>query len=159
MWQAAGMDIDYNESDTQNKRCREINQAALDWAVKRAGANSLARYNKLGQKYVMVDDTVAGFGITGPKWIKMGMIYTSTKGASGKMVQTISSPTFTTKNKNNGYEPFVETVGYHYCKLMSPARIMEWIYVDSLREYDSLANHSHMTAETSSQQQKVKFIF
>ena len=25
--------------------------------------------------------------------------------------------------------------GYHYCKLLSPARAMEWIYVDGLRAY------------------------
>ena len=28
---------------------------------------------------------------------------------------------------------FVQTVGYHYCKLLSPARAMEWIYVDGLK--------------------------
>lgn len=29
---------------------------------------------------------------------------------------------------------FIKTVGYHYCKLLSPARAMEWIYVDGLKE-------------------------
>lgn len=28
--------------------------------------------------------------------------------------------------------------GVHYCKLLSPARAMEWIYVDGLRYYNSM---------------------
>ena len=31
--------------------------------------------------------------------------------------------------------PFIQTVGYHYCKLLSPARAMEWIYVDGLKAW------------------------
>lgn len=27
-----------------------------------------------------------------------------------------------------------ETAGLHYCKVLSPARVIEWIYVDGLRE-------------------------
>jgi hypothetical protein len=30
--------------------------------------------------------------------------------------------------------------GFHYCKLMSPAKAMEWIFIDGLRENGSL-NH------------------
>merc|ERR1711871_9746 len=135
MWQAAGMTADFNVTDAPLKRCAEINQAALDWALKVAGSVTLDRYNKLGNKYVIVDDTYAGIGITGPKWIKMEMIYSQ----KANTVE-ISSPTFSTENKNNGDEPFYNTVGYHYCKILSPARIIEWMYVDSLRLRDSLNN-------------------
>ena len=35
----------------------------------------------------------------------------------------------------NIMRPFIQTVGYHYCKLLSPARAMEWIYVDGLKAW------------------------
>lgn len=30
--------------------------------------------------------------------------------------------------------------GYHYCKLLSPARMMEWMYTDSLYQNDGIKN-------------------
>jgi len=135
MWQAAGLEANFSETDAPLTRCKEINQAALDWATKTAGAKTMERYKRLGNPYVIVDDTYAGIGITGPKWIKMELIYTQ---IDNRM--EISAPTFSTENKNNGDEPYYKTVGYHYCKVLSPARVMEWIYVDSLRLHDSINN-------------------
>lgn len=39
---------------------------------------------------------------------------------------------YAVENKKLGDVPFIETVGYHYCKLLSPGRAMEWIYIDGL---------------------------
>ena len=40
----------------------------------------------------------------------------------------------------NSSPEIFDIAGYHYCKLLSPARAMEWIYVDSLRMRDGLKN-------------------
>lgn len=36
---------------------------------------------------------------------------------------------------------YPDSAGFHYCKLLSPARIMEWIYVDGLRRNDRATEH------------------
>ena len=49
-------------------------------------------------------------------------------------IHTLFSPT-NLEILRLGLRPFIQTVGYHYCKLLSPARAMEWIYVDSLKDF------------------------
>merc|ERR1712086_732241 len=99
--------------------CQSINQASLDWAVANAGKEALTRFSSKGQPYKIVPDTWAPIGLTGPEWIDMAMIYKPT--VDKKQVE-ISAP-------------YSSTVGYHYCKLLSPAKVMEWIYVDGLRQF------------------------
>jgi hypothetical protein len=45
----------------------------------------------------------------------------------------IQSWQFVVPNTNDGHVPWVLPVGMHYCKLLSPARVMEWLYTDALR--------------------------
>lgn len=138
VWQAAGAtNVDFNASDFTNASiCQAINQEALDWALGHASAKALARYNGAsGQPLRIVKDVYAGIGITGPTWIKKALMYTPT--ADNKAVE-VSAPYFATENKNLGDEPYTNTVGYHYCKLLSPARAIEWIYVDGLKQFGGL---------------------
>ena len=126
-----GRVIDFEALDRNNTRaCADINAAAYAWALKRASAEAAARFRRYGTPLSFGDDSWSGFGITGPKWIHDKLRYESAP--NGTSVRVVA-PTFATPNKKLGDEPFLLTVGYHYCKLLSPARAMEWIYIDGLR--------------------------
>ena len=87
----------------------------------------------------------------GPCWIWASLEYNGRK-KDGNIV--IKSPAFPYKNTNpfpcdeklypkddrHGVLPC--TAGMHYCKLLSPARVMEWLMVDGLRLHYSLKNNN-----------------
>ncbi|KAK3258049.1 hypothetical protein CYMTET_32889 [Cymbomonas tetramitiformis] len=141
MWQAAGFsdDItkDIEKTDGSLEICKSINQASYDWALSSASPAAKAKFSSVGEPYVFVDDVVAKIGVTGPEWIKDAMVYKRT--SSG---MTVQSWTFKTENTNHGHVPYIVTAGYHYCKILSPFRAMEWITVDGLRLHGSLASET-----------------
>jgi len=132
IWEAAGMSGD-SSLDSNMTMCKAINQLAYDWALDNAEASARAKFEKDGEPFVMVDDKVATIGITGPEWIKDELVYARTKAADGSSQIEIQSWTFEVGNTNGGDVPWFYPVGMHYCKLLSPARAMEWIYTDGLR--------------------------
>jgi hypothetical protein len=107
--------------------CKEANQMAWDWALENADASVRARFEKSGEPFVMVDDVEAPIGLSGPTWIKKELVYTRNEGKIEIQSWTFVVPESPIKSK---YLP----TGMHYCKLLSPARCMEWIYTDGLRE-------------------------
>lgn len=137
IWEAAGItNVDFESVDKKNVSiCKSINQAAYEWALENAGEVARKRFETVGQAFVFADDVYAGISITGPTWIHKALSYTT---SADKKTVSISAPYFATENKNLGDEPYTNTVGYHYCKLLSPARAMEWIYVDGLRAFGGL---------------------
>ena len=140
--------------DKNNSICREINEHALAWALENADAEVRSRYEKEGVKLasylgycdtmiqiivtynssprtsylqVIVDDQQAPIGLTGPTWIKKELVYDD-KNATLE----VQSWSFVVGNTNHGHVPWIIPAGMHYCKLLSPARAMEWIYTYSL---------------------------
>merc|ERR1712048_282227 len=115
--------------------CKNINQAAFDWAINHAKSSVKSRYEKNGEPMVMVDDVEATIGITGPEWIKDELVYkrVSDPKSPTKTRIEVQSWKFVVGNTNKGNVPWYLPVGMHYCKLLSPARAMEWIYTDSMR--------------------------
>jgi hypothetical protein len=55
--------------------------------------------------------------------------YDLSQDSQGKTIVTVCSPTLRTPNDY----PVSTVAGFHYCKLLSPARALEWIYIDSLK--------------------------
>lgn len=130
---AAGFkNVDFNTSDA-GSRCKAINQLAYSWALNRSDVTTRSRFDRFGTPMVMGEDK--GCFHNGGLWIYMPMEYKLPRD-SGKL--EISSIQLKTDVKY----PIGMFQGMHFCKLLSPAKAMEWIYVDGLRAHYSLSGES-----------------
>jgi len=127
--------------------CKMANQAAYAWALSKASPATRARYYAHGQNYTFGDDiSKAG----GPLFLNAGITYKD----NGDAGVEVSSPMQKTEQDywKDHFGPIprpsiIPDPGcFHYCKLLSPARAMEWIYVDGLRRHYSLGNSSSARA-------------
>lgn len=121
--------------DKVSDMCKKINQAAFDWALNNAEPSVKSRFESSGEPMVMVDDVEQTFGIHGPEWIQDELVFkrTSDSNSPTKSRIEVQSWKFVVGNANHGNVPWLVPAGMHYCKLLSPARAMEWIYTDSMR--------------------------
>jgi len=128
-------------ADQNNSICQLINERAYAWALANAEASVRSAFEAHGEPMVMVEDQPAPIGVTGPTWIAKELVYTrvqeeAAKGHRAKSHIEVQSWQFVVGNfpVKSKYLP----AGMHYCKLLSPARAMEWIYLDGLRSGLSL---------------------
>lgn len=75
-----------------------------------------------------------------PLWI---WTYLSYKDNKDKTETTLRAPMMRTPTNY----PISAAAGFHYCKLLSPFRAIEWIYIDSLFDHDGLKPHSESLIE------------
>jgi len=118
--------------------CKMANEKAYSYALGHAGAATAARYAKDGQPYTFGADIQKSGG---PLFLDAGITYKD----EGDAGVHISSPAQKTeKDYWKKHFPFPRPSAipdpgcFHYCKLLSPARAMEWIYVDGLRRHRPL---------------------
>lgn len=134
MMQAAGYGVlDFNKTDG-GSICQTINEASYKWALQNAGGKAAARFSQLGEPMVMGKDK--GPYNVGPLWIWNPLEYKETTDISGNRINEVRSIMMRT---SVDFE-IKASRGFHYCKLLSPARAMEWIYVDGLRAHNSINN-------------------
>ena len=114
--------VDFNISDGYDA-CQVLNQHALDWALDAASAGALQRYYSQGVPMVIGPDL--GPFNNGPQWIWTPL---STEWSKDSFV--VRSPSLKTPLDY----PIKQVSGFHHCKLLSPARALEWIYIDSMRD-------------------------
>lgn len=128
-----GVKVDFHTTD-EIPICQTINQAAYQWALDNAGKATLARFQTDGEHYVMGDDE--GPYNAGPLWIWYYLSFDEKQDSTGEYYINIQSPMMRTPT-----DYLVSAAaGFHYCKLLSPARAMEWLYVDGLKRKRSLTS-------------------
>eukprot|EP01063_Lacrimia_lanifica_P013326 TRINITY_DN19960_c0_g1_i1.p1 TRINITY_DN19960_c0_g1~~TRINITY_DN19960_c0_g1_i1.p1 ORF type:complete len:544 (+),score=199.89 TRINITY_DN19960_c0_g1_i1:54-1685(+) len=121
--------VNFTETDTEGRNCAVINNASYQWALQHAGETARARYERIGQPLEMGEDIF--LSNVGPVWIYNSLKYEEAADRSKVVVRAPSSHTPVDY-------PIKSAAGYHYCKVLSPARAMEWIYIDGLRRKGGL---------------------
>lgn len=125
--------VDFNTTDGSSL-CKIINEQSYEWAKRNAGNKTLSRFERFGVPMVMGEDK--GPYNAGPLWIWTPLSLSKTTNSSGGAILEVRAPMMRTPT-----DYFIEaSAGFHYCKLLSPARATEWIYVDGLRKYYSINN-------------------
>lgn len=114
---------DFYYTDEVGDRCAEINDFSIDWAFKNLSPAAKARYQQYGTKMQTGPDL--GPFNAGPLWIWKFMQYTESE---DKSTMTVQSPMMRTPIDY----PVKSAAGFHYCKVLSPFRAMEYMYIDSL---------------------------
>lgn len=136
---AAGeTDASYEDLDDQWDECQRVNQEVLDWAIGVSNQDALKEYESVGTKLVMAKDKKA---LNGGSWIIQRLEYHTNADQTETEVVSISLPL-----------PPNEIIfaSMHYCKMLSPFRALEWIYIDSQYAhggYESPQTNNQTTAE------------
>jgi len=104
--------------------CKEINLVCLQYVLSKYNGpqSALDRFFKYGQRIEFLNDTESTSGIT---WVNRPIITTNTSTTYQVSSRSLLSPIDF---------PVPVAAGMLYCKLMSPARILEWILVDGLKK-------------------------
>lgn len=110
--------------------CAIINEEAFNWALDAASKDASSRFASYGQRLIYGKDSQKSGG---PFWIDARLEFNSKTLSTGENVIEVVSPMIKTSYDFPIIPPFPDPACYHYCKLMSPARAMEWIYLDGLR--------------------------
>lgn len=137
----AGIDQPFSVDDPDF--CAQANQEAYDWALAHAPKRTAERFQKYGQKMVM-GQTRDRQG--GPLFLYARLEFNVGTDAD-KTITVVSAQQKTEIDYWKKHFPFPRPSSlpdpgcYHYCKLLSPARVMEWMYVDGLRLKRGLTPH------------------
>ena len=122
----AGYDID------DGLFCKEINQIAYEETLERIKhLKAFERFKQFGVPFEMADDKIV---IAGPSWSDVNILYTEVKDDANNVIRIeVESRSLKTEADFPNPDAVPDPACYHYCHLLSPARIIEYIYTDALR--------------------------
>lgn len=130
---AGRSNVSFHEEDEVGNRCAEINDKSIKWAYDNLSDEARANYDKYGIKLVTGDDM--GPYNEGPLWIWTYMDYSASEDGTQMIVR---SPMMRTSTSY----PVKASRGFHYCKVLSPFKAIEWMMLDGLYENDGIKNQT-----------------
>lgn len=104
-------------------QCKEGNKYAFDVAMQLAQPGTLERYQRQGRGICFLEDMPV-VGNVGPLWVFGSNI----KEESNATCLGVASPSLFTEIDGKIYP------GNHYCKFLSPARVLDWMMTDGLKK-------------------------
>ena len=117
--------------------CGKINEHSMQWALENAPKQTLDRFLKYGESLEMGSDHKS---TTGTEWTFTPLNETRKCNESTHRYYTLLTSYYLfSETHANGCE-FGAACGAHYCKILSPAHAMEWMYYQGLRFNLSIAN-------------------
>jgi hypothetical protein len=108
--------------------CREINMHAVRLAESLAAKSTLERYRRIGRGWCFLEDEPVT-GNIGPLFVFTAAL----KLTSNATCMAVASPVLKTELDGKIYP------GNHYCKVLSPARALDWMMTDGLKREGGLA--------------------
>ena len=139
VYKAINYNINYNE--TFDYMCANILQVSYQYGLSHVPPQTLQRYNEYGQHLSFGLDINAG---AGPAWTYAPINHT-------QLCNESTHHYYISIRSHYLYTPdpcyFTDyECGDHYCQGLSPAYMMEWIYIDSLRfNFSLLSNPNNIT--------------
>ena len=120
--------VDVSETDPDSV-CREMNEHALQVALNHLPQSRKDLFHQFGERIVFQQDSQ--IFMMEPLWAMKNLKIERTRWQN-ESVLMIGSPSFRL-SVNMKWHNITMMAGLHYCKIVSPARLLEWMYTDSLR--------------------------
>lgn len=102
------------------RSCADLNALTLDWALQQVSSAAKARFVGGGTQLSFVPDKACSTGIG---WVSAKLQLDH----AGPLQVAVRSPALVTDPGSGSHD------GVHYCKLLSPARAVEWVLVQGLK--------------------------
>jgi Alpha/beta hydrolase family len=127
--EAAGEKVPF---ESECGSCSKMNERTIEWALEQVPESVKRRYLERGTKLVAGKDIEHS---AGPTWIWSYMDYRRVDDRTMELDSHIMSTPLD--------HPVPASGGKLYCKLLSPAKALDWIYTDSLRSATELSSFYH----------------
>ncbi|KAK3264428.1 hypothetical protein CYMTET_26835 [Cymbomonas tetramitiformis] len=124
---------------TRGVTCGDVNKYAAEMVMKLLSPTTLKRYKAKGRQLCWKPD-FQPFGDVGPLFI-----YESLELTENATCLAVASLAMSTAVDSKRFP------GVHYCKLLSPAKIIDWIMTDSLKPDSSTSQGMYSLAANQSQ--------